>query len=372
MDLRSPGPGIVDGRTARVGPVDESPREWLTRRYLPLAWMALGAAVVIHTPVGGPVDWLADAGFLAVNLMGLMLKRADSRHLVALHMLGLFPLIWWYSSAPGGIPDLVGGGVIVFGSLLVLPNIIFVSLYGLRAAATSTLIGVLAVLLMAPTVSEFAMGSFLVIVSGLVGGVFFHRLVLALEESQAMLAEAAYVDPMTGIGNRRAFAEAYQRRANHPVGVILTLWDVDGLKKINDEDGHAAGDRYLLDFVAALSEACGAACRVYRIGGDEFAGLHAGVEPEVLIAEVRKRFDSVSVGCVDAAGRSLDDAMMKADRLVYEDKASRIPAPLPETEPTAGLARRRGGPTEPPLQVVVSDQPFFDSWNMSEISFTRS
>ncbi len=373
MDLRSPGPGMDDRPAARIGPIDETPREWLARRYLPLAWLALTTAVVIHTRLGGAVEWQADAAFLAVNIMGYMLKRAGSRHVVALHMLGLFPLILWYSGAPGGIPDLLDSGVMIFGSLLVLPNIILVSMYGLRAAAVSTGLGLFGMVVLAATASEFAVGAFLVTVSSLIGGVFFHRLVLALEESQAMLAEAAYVDPMTGIGNRRAFAMDFERRANHPVGMVLTLWDLDGLKNINDQEGHAAGDRYLMDFVAALSGACGSACRVYRLGGDEFAGLHAGVEPEELVTAVRDRFESVSVGYVVAAGRTLDDAMAEADRLLYENKAARHPEPEPAPAPTAGLARKRGpAAAEPPLQIIIGDQPFLDSSNISEISFTRS
>ncbi len=49
--------------------------------------------------------------------------------------------------------------------------------------------------------------------------------------------------------------------------------DVDGFKAVNDQDGHAAGDRVLMEVARGLKSALRAEDRLYRIGGDEFAAL---------------------------------------------------------------------------------------------------
>ncbi|MCW2982831.1 MAG: hypothetical protein JWR63_401, partial [Conexibacter sp.] len=75
------------------------------------------------------------------------------------------------------------------------------------------------------------------------------------------LLEVAYRDALTGIANRRAFDEHLERslRGGQPVGLLLG--DVDGLKRINDGHGHAAGDRALRQVGAVLAEVCGSGGR---------------------------------------------------------------------------------------------------------------
>ncbi len=308
-------------RAARhgIGATGLTPREWMSQRYMPLAWLSLATTALIHVGFGGPVEFRVDVFFLLINLGGEALRRLRSHHLVVLHMFALFPLILWYSGAPGSIPDQLGAHVVIFAAILMLPNIILVSLYGLRAALLSTAVGVFGVLTLAPTPEELATGVFLVAVSGLIGGVFFHRLIVALEETQQALAQAAYLDPLTGLGNRRAFAADYARLG----GEVLTVWDVDGLKEVNDRLGHAAGDRFLLEFVAAFEAACGPSCRLYRLGGDEFAGVHPRLDSAALASTVRRRFPKVSYGSVEIVGRPMHEAMAEADALLYRDKYTR-------------------------------------------------
>ncbi len=316
--FRSLGPDRTASRGA--GAAGPTPRDWLSQRYLPLAWLSLVATALIHVGFGGRVEFQADAYFLLINLGGELLRRLRSRQFMLLHMFALFPLILWYAGADDGIPALLDAEVVIFAAILMLPNIVLVSLYGLRAAVASTALTVFGILALTPTPHELATGLFLVTVSGLIGGAFFHRLIQALEETQQALAQAAYVDPLTGLGNRRAFAADYARLG----GEVLTLWDVDGLKNVNDRLGHAAGDQFLLDFVAAFRAACGPACRLYRLGGDEFAGVHPRLDPEELAASVRRRFPNVSCGSVAIAGRSLHMAMAEADARLYRDKDTRV------------------------------------------------
>ena len=91
------------------------------------------------------------------------------------------------------------------------------------------------------------------------------------------LAASARVDPLTGLGNRRAFEEALSAEVarTRRVGarIALLLLDIDRFKDINDRHGHLAGDRCLRSVAAALSQAVRANDRCYRWGGDEFAVL---------------------------------------------------------------------------------------------------
>ncbi len=294
------------------------PRTWMAERYLPLAWASLASTFAIHLAIGGVAEFQADAAFLILNVIGAYLYLRRSRTYVLIHLFGIYTLILWYSLAPGGIPQQLGVSAIVFSAIMVLPNIVLVSLYGLRAAVVSSALGVLGVTLLAPSTQEMATGLFLVVVSALVGGLFFHRLITALEASEAALARAALLDPLTGFGNRRALASDFY---GDPA-FVLSLWDLDGLKSINDRFGHARGDQYILDFVQALVRAGGAGCRFYRIGGDEFVGLHDRGVGE-LAERVRSDFAHVSVGWVHVTGKTLERALAEADRRLYRNKQDR-------------------------------------------------
>jgi diguanylate cyclase (GGDEF)-like protein len=85
----------------------------------------------------------------------------------------------------------------------------------------------------------------------------------------------AFRDDLTGLGNRRAFtsrAEASLQDAKLG-SVAMVLLDVDGLKTLNDNCGHQAGDELLATVAAQLEAAVRLGGSLYRIGGDEFAVL---------------------------------------------------------------------------------------------------
>ncbi|PYE53505.1 sensor domain-containing diguanylate cyclase [Deinococcus yavapaiensis] len=91
------------------------------------------------------------------------------------------------------------------------------------------------------------------------------------------LREAALTDTLTGLGNRRAFdldldatlARAHRANSTFSVGIL----DLDGLKAINDQEGHERGDALLRTFAASLRSELRMADRIYRLGGDEYALL---------------------------------------------------------------------------------------------------
>jgi diguanylate cyclase (GGDEF)-like protein len=87
---------------------------------------------------------------------------------------------------------------------------------------------------------------------------------------------AAVTDPLTGIGNRRAFE---RRLAELDPDTALVMCDLNRFKELNDTLGHAAGDQVLRIFAAAAAMSIRAGDLVARIGGDEFALLVNGGEP---------------------------------------------------------------------------------------------
>jgi diguanylate cyclase (GGDEF)-like protein len=91
--------------------------------------------------------------------------------------------------------------------------------------------------------------------------------------SQARLD--ALLDPITGLGNHRAFQEELHRQiedaGRHDHHVALAIVDLDDLKRVNDEHGHVGGDQLLASMGQLLVGASRVADRAFRIGGDEFA-----------------------------------------------------------------------------------------------------
>ena len=97
----------------------------------------------------------------------------------------------------------------------------------------------------------------------------------ALEERYEAALADALTDPLTGLGNHRAFQEELDRQVaaseRYGAPLSLALIDLDEFKQINDRGGHAAGDRMLRGFAQILNSATRRADRPFRIGGDEFA-----------------------------------------------------------------------------------------------------
>ena len=113
---------------------------------------------------------------------------------------------------------------------------------------------------------------------------------LRTKYSQARLD--ALLDPITGLGNHRAFQEELHRqiedahRHGHPLA--LAVMDLDGLKQVNDEHGHAGGDQLLGSMGRLIVSASRAADRGFRIGGDEFALLLPHADAGAAHAVIRR------------------------------------------------------------------------------------
>lgn len=122
-----------------------------------------------------------------------------------------------------------------------------------------------------------------------------HRCLHAVDASRRQLERHALEDALTLAMNRRGTRQALRAsvQASAATGdpFVLVVVDLDNLKAINDERGHAAGDYALVSLVASARECClGAGDWVGRWGGDEFMlGLHA--EPGIAIDRIKAWID---------------------------------------------------------------------------------
>lgn len=151
----------------------------------------------------------------------------------------------------------------------------------------------------------------------------------------ARWAHIATHDPLTGLLNRRGWTD----RMTTPRAGVIGILDLDGLKAVNDSQGHAAGD--LLLTTAAARAAAVIAARaglIARLGGDEFAiWLPAGCPPRPVADRLHKALSepinhpalgrlrpaaSLGVAELDTAGHGL--ALQRADAAMYRAKRDRL------------------------------------------------
>lgn len=166
--------------------------------------------------------------------------------------------------------------------------------------------------------------------------------------------QASLTDPLTGLGNARAFLAHVEReidKANrHTTSRALLVIDVDRFKSINDRFGHDVGD----DALKAIAQAIKGAVRSYdfcaRNGGDEFVVLLADCDAHHALerAETVQRAVAATPFQVDGAnvplgisvghavypedGLTFEPLLKKADRRMYMDKSARR-SPVPAAAP---------------------------------------
>lgn len=155
------------------------------------------------------------------------------------------------------------------------------------------------------------------------------------ERSAQGALRIANLDLDTGLGNRRAWTRALRlegaRVARHGRPVAVVVLDLDGLKTVNDEQGHAAGDRLIRRAAEVLQQTCRTIDVLCRVGGDEFAIL----APETTLDQAQAFADrlravlsaaGINASLGVALGRTGSDtleAWHAADAEMYVDKRAR-------------------------------------------------
>ena len=173
-----------------------------------------------------------------------------------------------------------------------------------------------------------------------------HRLTMVIDRAIGVVASRtrerlehqALVDPLTVLLNRRALERDARREvgraARHRRQFTVVMLDVDGLKAVNDRDGHSAGDRLLRTMAAGPRDALRTGDSAYRIGGDEFVLLL----PEAVEADVETIASRVCGAGAPAFswgaatyphdGEGLDALLARADeRMMRQRRQERAPEP---------------------------------------------
>jgi len=164
-----------------------------------------------------------------------------------------------------------------------------------------------------------------------------------LQDAQAALVKQATHDTLTGLPNRALLVDridqalAQSKRSGRCTAVLFV--DLDHFKQVNDNQGHAAGDRVLRRVATQLVAALRSMDTVARIGGDEFVVLATEVDTRLravdigtrLVAELGRRPDRVEDGprvaasigiSVSVAGRGTAETLLnEADAAMYQAKS---------------------------------------------------
>jgi diguanylate cyclase (GGDEF)-like protein len=253
-----------------------------------------------------------------------LISKGNARLGVMLHFLFAITIIAWLAIDPHSFASRLGIGAIVYGT-----SAMFAVLgAGVYLGWTGALVTLLLSVLMLIPQGHSLLWPFVVfqVTAAACVGTIIHQLVLQLETTKQLLERAALSDELTGLENRRALRIAFDRYTamadRREVSLLLTVWDVNGLKAINDSLGHAAGDALLQSFVRAFKVEARGEDALFRVGGDEFVGLHLGLEDGTdLAARVNAQFANVAVGWAVAWAGGLETTLAMADDMMYVCKA---------------------------------------------------
>jgi diguanylate cyclase (GGDEF)-like protein len=162
------------------------------------------------------------------------------------------------------------------------------------------------------------------------------------DQSQGAVHALALTDVLTGLNNRRGFfvqAEHLFNLARRRQACCAVIYaDIDGLKQVNDQLGHAAGDHLIQDAASVLRESLRDSDVLARFGGDEFVAFALDdAHPRVILARLQDNLRAfnlmqertyllgVSAGavqCDPGSGTALHDYVQSADREMYLHKRS--------------------------------------------------
>ncbi|MBI1346021.1 diguanylate cyclase [bacterium] len=175
-------------------------------------------------------------------------------------------------------------------------------------------------------------------------------LVYGLDELRCLWNKAEVLarrDYLTGIFNRKALHEALtaemarQHRYGRPF--TLVLWDCDGFKMLNDQQGHLTGDRVLVTFAETLRTHVRQYDTVARLGGDEFVVLLA----EADLSEAEPILERLRTEIRFALERQFSPLSVSAGVVVFRRPPDTVETCLSRVDAAMYRAKRRGpGETE--------------------------
>ncbi len=157
---------------------------------------------------------------------------------------------------------------------------------------------------------------------------------------QKKLRELSYIDPLTGLYNRRYFLERVRIHLMEKGRAHIMLCDIDRFKDVNDQYGHLAGDAVLKEFAGIAKDVLKHNHAIARLGGDEFVMALTDMTDEEAFAmgeSLRKQVEKtpfhyqsqvlsirISIGIARISYEDLEksELIADADRALYQAKAS--------------------------------------------------
>lgn len=107
----------------------------------------------------------------------------------------------------------------------------------------------------------------------IVTGLLIHVFSFKIRSIQELLRHHSSTDPLTGALNRRQLEgilfDCIVLQSQHKDQAVLAIFDLDNFKTINDSQGHAAGDKAIIELVKIIKDNCRSSDLVFRYGGDE-------------------------------------------------------------------------------------------------------
>jgi len=222
--------------------------------------------------------------------------------------------------------------------ILVIVNMKKMSVHDRTALIPAHVIMMIAMLLQIRTPELLFTGADLTLVTAAV--------FIGVVDPVGMFKHKAYYDQMTGLRNHNCYDDDLERfrkeleKDTAGRSLIYVACDINGLKQINDEYGHAAGDDYIRHAARSLKDSLTGAHAIYRTGGDEFCAIYMDKQTEQVseeIAVLREVFGSsmadagiktvtdrpfsISIGYVSALkGEDINETAARADSMMMEEK----------------------------------------------------
>ena len=171
-----------------------------------------------------------------------------------------------------------------------------------------------------------------------VNNVFAFLFSKRMQRQQSQLTQLVRLDPLTGVGNRRALNDklddiiAINNRQQQQVSLVVL--DVDYFKRINDNYGHTAGDQVLIKLTKVINARIRETDYLYRFGGEEFVVVLTGTDKTIALKiseQLRKLVEeadiledmvvTVSIGVAEIIkGDNADSWIDRGDRAMYHAK----------------------------------------------------
>ena len=142
------------------------------------------------------------------------------------------------------------------------------------------------------------------------------------------LTKLSSIDPLTGLYNRNKFNQHISEISESPdAPTALIFLDINGLKKVNDQEGHLAGDDLIKRASNALITALGYEY-IFRVGGDEFVVIYRNIDRDQIkdnISKIHKKAEennvSFAIGyALTNKSKDIEKILKEADVNMYNDK----------------------------------------------------